>query len=723
MPDPRSRPLALLSAITLLFVVAAAVAAPAVTRVVTSRGTLVIETDDPDVQVSVKDNGKLVTITDKKTNKQIELKDGELQTPLAEGLNLATGTFALRRGDKAVLTARLEPAAAPKPPEKPGELKSLKVAQGWVGRVAVSADGKQILAAGEAVTLWDAESGRKLKDLAGAASWAVGFSKDGKFALATCGGDKTVRVWEAESGKEARKVGPFEGGNAWAVALSHDGKRLFYSVDHKAFVFDAEAGKQLHAFEHTGEVRSIAVSPDGKYAVYTYWEQKDGANVGTLRIWDIAAGKEAGKVTPFGSSPTQVAFSPDAKFLAASDFDGKVRLRDVAAAKVARTFEGHQEGVEGVAYSPDGSRLLSAGQDKTVRLWDAATGKELNRFEGHTDHVLGVAFAPDGGLAASSAKDGTVRLWRLPAAPPPAVAVQPPPAPPEIKEVRKFEGHASGVWAVAVTPDGKHALSGSHDRTLRLWEIETGKEVRKFEGHKSQVYCVALSKDGKRALSGGTDKVVRLWDVESGKELRKFEGHTFVVRGVAFTPDGTKAVSGCLDQTLKVWDVEGGKELKTVTLPAAVLGVAVAPDGKHALAGCEDGAVVLCDLDAGKEVRKLAGHEGQVWSVAFSADGKQALTGGVDKTMRLWDVEGGKEVRKYVHTASVNCVAFSPDGKRAATGNADRAVCVWDVEVGRELGRGAGHGLHLTGVAFTPDGKHVVSASHDNTLRLWPAPQ
>ena len=125
--------------------------------------------------------------------------------------------------------------------------------------------------------------------------------------------------------------------------------------------------------------------------------------------------------------------------------------------------------------------------------------------------------------------------------------------------IRTLECHTDSVLAVAMTPDGNRAVSGSEDRTLRLWDLESGQTIRTFEGHTDRVLGAAVTPDGRRAVSASRDRTLRLWNLEGGQTIRMLEGHTDWVSAVAVTPDGRRAVSGSEGRTLRLWDLESGK--------------------------------------------------------------------------------------------------------------------------------------------------------------------
>ena len=189
------------------------------------------------------------------------------------------------------------------------------------------------------------------------------------------------------------------------------------------------------------------------------------------------------------------------------------------------------------------------------------------------------------------------------------------------------QGHTTSVNSVAFSPDGKHIASGSWEKTIRLWDAQTGCQVgNPLQGHTDSVNSVAFSPDGRHIVSGSLDKTIRLWDAQTGCQVgNPLQGHTDSVKSVTFSPDGRHIVSGSWDKTIRLWDAQTGGQ----------------PVGNP-----------------------LQGHTDSVNSVAFSPDGRHIVSGSWDKTIRLWDAQTGCQVGNPLqgHTDLVSSVAFSPDG-------------------------------------------------------------
>jgi WD40 repeat protein len=280
-------------------------------------------------------------------------------------------------------------------------------------------------------------------------------------------------------------------------------------------------------------------------------------------------------------------------------------------------------------------------------------------------------------------------------------------------------GHASIVKSVAMSPDGRTALSGSNDNTLKLWDVATGQELRTFTGHTGEVKSLAFSPDGGSVLSGSGDNTVKLWDLATGQELRTFQGHSGAVRSVAFFPDGRKFLSGSADKTVKVWDIATGREIRTFTRHAGtVVSVAISPNGQTALSSGTDKTLKLWDTRTGKELRNLAGHSEMVHSAAISPDGRTAISGSGDNTLKVWDIATGQELRT-ITGHSVISVAISQDGRTAISGGFDSTLRLWDIATGEQLRVINSPGGFIYSVAISPDGRTALSGGLGNIPNFW----
>ena len=380
---------------------------------------------------------------------------------------------------------------------------------------------------------------------------------------------------------------------------------------------------------------------------------------------------------------------------------------------------GHKELVRSVAISPNdengggggaAARYIATGSfDRTIRIWDVETGRQVGEpLTGHTDYVRSVAISPPfkivdennggGGSAAaryvvSGSDDNTVRIWNMETG----------------RQVGEpLTGHTDWVWSVAISPPFKIAdengnggggsaaaryiASGSRDKTVRIWDMETGRQVGEpLTGHTGAVWSVAISPsfkilDGNNGgggsaavryiVSGSEDKTVRVWNMETGRQVGEpLTGHTDWVWSVAISPP------------FKIADENGNGGGGS----AAV---------RYIVSGSADGTVRVWNMDTGRQVGEpLTGHADSVLSVAISPPFQIVDENG--------NGGGGSAAARYI-----------------ASGSADGTVRVWNMETGRQVGEPLrGHTNAVWSVAISPDGRYLVSCgSNDQTIRAWPMP-
>ncbi|KAF5347139.1 hypothetical protein D9757_015068 [Collybiopsis confluens] len=310
--------------------------------------------------------------------------------------------------------------------------------------------------------------------------------------------------------------------------------------------------------------------------------------------------------------------------------------------------------------------------------------------------VQSVAVSPNGQQVVSGSNDKTVRIWNVQTGQ-------------QIGD--PLHGHTSEVTSVAFSPDGQQVVSGSYDHTVRIWNVQTGQQIGDpLYGHTHYVTSVAFSPDDQQVVSGSHDETVRIWNVQTGQQIGDpLHGHTSEVTSVAFSPDGQQVVSGSYDKTVRMWNVQSGQQIGDPLHGHTdwVTSVAFSPDGQQ----------------TGQQIGDpLHGHTSSVNSVAFSPDGQQVVSGSWDDTVRIWNVQTGQQIGDplYGHTHYVTSVAFSPDDQQVVSGSHDETVRIWNVQTGQQIGDPLhGHTSEVTSVAFSPDGQQVVSGSYDKTVRIW----
>ena len=292
----------------------------------------------------------------------------------------------------------------------------------------------------------------------------------------------------------------------------------------------------------------------------------------------------------------------------------------------------------------------------------------------------------------------------------------------KISLAQTLSGHSESVKSVAFSPDGRVLASVSSDRTIKLWEVKTGRKINSLPGYSDgdRVRWAAFSPDGKVLASGGDDKTLKLWEVATGREINSLKGHSDWIIA-AFSPDGKVLASGGgNDSTIKLWEVKTGREINTLSgHSSSVKSVAFSPDGKVLASGSYDSTIKLWEVKTGREINTLSGHYHPVYSVAFSPDGKVLASGG-EKTIKLWEVQTGRETNTLSgHSFLVDSVAFSPDGQVLASGSRDETIKLWEVATGREINTLSGHSGPVNFVVFSPDGKVLASGSYDKTIKSW----
>jgi WD40 repeat protein len=581
---------------------------------------------------------------------------------------------------------------------------------------------------GNQVHLWDPETGKPVKTLLNIGKTdkpikGIAYSPDGKF-LAVGGDDGILRVIESDTGK-AKYTSPSRNARIEHVAYSPNGNMIVVGDSNTQVAVYAPALPNQLAMAvqgvDLGEVMGVAFTADSG-AVFTCGRDGKARLTAGPKPDGTSAGNTATKLRDYvghTGAVTCLAVVPAGTFLITGGEDKTVRIWEVASGKQLRSFQGHMTRVTAVASRGDGKQIASASEDGAVRLWDLNTTDDHRALTEATDSLWAVAFSPDGKRVAAAGSDLSIRVYN-----------------PETGKIEAtLAGAKSPVTSLAFFPDSNRLVAAGGDQVVVIWDVAKQKPIKELRGHESAIMSVAVSEDSKLIVSGGTlgDRTVRGFSPDGDKALWTWTARS-PVSAVAIRKGMRHVAVGLADGSLATLDISGPtpKETSQPIHVAGVAGVAYSPDGLRLATVGGDGIVRVWTVAENGAVTQLVRFDGQakpgmpgvftpLTAVAFSPDGRYVAAGGADAIVRVWDIETKSEVRGLRgHVEWVTSVAFSPDGRYVASVGAekDNALRIFELPP-LDTSASGGHILAVNAVAVSPDGKTVATAGTDQTIKLW----
>lgn len=286
---------------------------------------------------------------------------------------------------------------------------------------------------------------------------------------------------------------------------------------------------------------------------------------------------------------------------------------------------------------------------------------------------------------------------------------------------QRIFGHQDEINAVAYSPDGSRAVTVSSDRTLIIWDLNTGAQIQTLSGHLEPIETVAFSPDGSRLATGSSKAELFIWDANTGDRIRQIDDIRGTVSSVVWLADGQRIASVMSNRRIAIWDVNTGIELQLLESHTdRVNSLIISPNGNLLYSASDDRTIIEWDIATSMPLRRFRGHESAVTDVVLSSDGTRMATSSLDQTIITWDLITGTIIgRLQNHSAGVLTVELNPDDSLLLSGSADMTVMLWDFRTGQLMNVLYGHEDRVQDVAFSPDGQKAVSTSSDGSIIIW----
>jgi WD40 repeat protein len=533
---------------------------------------------------------------------------------------------------------------------------------------------------------------------AGAPLFTVAVSSDGK-RLVAAGENGTLILWNTESGQLWQRLEEHTQ-TVQAVVFDPKGNWFASAGDDKQIIFwSLSTGEQIQNWQVAHSVRALAVSPDGKYLA-------SGGTNNNIILWDVKTGQTLHTFKEHKGVISSLDFSSNGELLASASYDDTVRVWNVETRQALHTLLGHTDNVYTVTFSPDDHWLATSSKDTTIRLWNMDSGQSERLLLGHKQAVFSVRFIGDDGRALVSASDDlTLRVWHWDWESPYDVTT------------RVLQGHTAGVNSVAVYE--QKLFSASEDGTVKRWDITLPYQQLDLPG---KPLSTAIAPDGNSVAVGFADGVLRLYALPKANLLwEKPTAHNKDIRRIAFSADGTLLASASFDSTAKLWQVkEGGLQQTLSGHQDKINAIAFSPNDQTIATASFDGQIGLFTVGT-EQKRFYQAHDGKVKAVSFDASGTQLLSTSDDE-IRLWTLKNDLPTLQQEYPSVSDkwmWATLSPNGQQMASVGRNQVVHLYSTTGKSTQYDLTGHESTIYRVIFTPNGQQIATVSADATLRLW----
>jgi WD40 repeat protein len=325
-------------------------------------------------------------------------------------------------------------------------------------------------------------------------------------------------------------------------------------------------------------------------------------------------------------------------------------------------LSGHTHGVSDTAISKKSGFVYSSSGDGTVRVWDPGRKYSVDQMISPHDCSVNTLVCTSNGERMVTACETGLSIW-------------------DIKNLQILDKiDTRGTISLAITPDGCHAILGTRDGILKIWDLEENSLVESLTGHGSYINDVSIYAHGKRAISASHDNSLWIWDLDDLRGSNILMGHKRPVTAVTVTRDDKWAISAAEDGTLIIWDLSSASMSHQFSSHSTTIrSLALFPDQQRIICGTEDNVLKVLDLETGKLVWQLSGHSGPVLDIDISPSGDEIISASGDHTLKLWSSLEATDISTFTGDNSMASCKFCPDNKKIFAGDVSGRVHILNI--------------------------------------------
>ncbi len=442
--------------------------------------------------------------------------------------------------------------------------------------------------------------------------------------------DGMVYIWDLNTEAFINQFST-SSGVVLSVRVTDDNQILACGIKDKIVkICNLNNSESIQIQSQSYNISLIDINRNGQYIA-------TGSGEKIIKVWDIDAGLYLQSLSGHLSEINAITFSNTNKILATASVDRTVKIWDIATGKCLKTLQGRADFVHSVIFSSD-NRTIINGSQHSIKFWDVESGQCISTLFKSKDWFSSVIISPDEKTIACANignENNIIRIWQVESLN-------------QSHQIpnRILTGHDDSIWSIAFNPDGTKIVSGSSDRSVKIWNSQTGQCLKTFYGHNRPVLSVAFSPNGNTIASCGGHSIIKLWNIETGECDRTIQEKTSYT--IKFNFNGLILASGHTSGIIKLWDTNNGQCIQTLgSFAKPIVSMAFSHDGKFLAYGSYDGTVTVWDISNNKSIAILQENFSSPWSLAFSnfSQYSNLLAVGRDsEVIQIWDIKTSKIV-------------------------------------------------------------------------------